>query len=106
MALLKDKEHPTGATASYWIISRINIDKTGESAELFWKGYASKQFRQDHPQAAALFVESARIPCETFREMYVDVVSGGANMFVLLYTWMQQNVDFFAGAESDHQDIA
>lgn len=81
-------------------------DLTGLSAELFWKGYASQQYRLDNPQAAALFVESARIPCEDFQQMYVDVVSGGANMFVLLYNWMQANVAFFAGAESDHQDIA
>lgn len=89
MGLVKEKDNPTGATSTYWIVSRMDINKISESGNIKMYGYQDRETRLQYPSQGVIEEMNYSVPTEDFRELFDRIVLDGANMFVQAYRYIK-----------------
>jgi predicted outer membrane protein len=98
MALKKDIPHATGATANYWMIEEMTVQKKIRHAHFVLAGYTSRAARDDAPLDGVLTRKRVALNGEDFDRFYKDVVVDKTKRtYEAAYDYIKQQ-DKFAGA--------
>jgi hypothetical protein len=92
MALQKTFSDPTGADATYWIISQLTLDKiASESGRggITMVGYQDQQTRLNYPREGIVQRRQISVPEADFQAMYDRIVVQGDNPYVVAYEYVQ-----------------
>jgi hypothetical protein len=91
MAFIKDSPDPTGAVASYWIISEVTINKIGQSVRISLAGFQNRERRLnfDDPSKAVIETKDYVSTTEDFKTIYKRAILGNENPYKLAYRYVK-----------------